>query len=123
MHHQLELEHIHTIKLEELDRMKSKFFANISHEFRTPLTLILGPLEQMISGKLKKNVHNQYKIMRRNANRLLQLITQLLDLSKLEEGKLKLQAQKTEIISLLKGLVHAFESLSFRKQITLKFES
>jgi signal transduction histidine kinase/DNA-binding response OmpR family regulator len=122
MQHRLELEQVHAAKLEELDQMKSRFFANISHEFRTPLTLILGPLEQMISGKLKKDVRDQYKIMRRNANRLLQLINQLLDLSKLEDGKLKLQAQKIEIVALLRGLVQAFESLAVLKNITLKFE-
>jgi signal transduction histidine kinase/ligand-binding sensor domain-containing protein/CheY-like chemotaxis protein/AraC-like DNA-binding protein len=115
--HELELEHVHTEKLEEVDQLKSRFFANISHEFRTPLTLILGPIEQMISGKLKGNLVEHYKIIRRNGKRLLQLINQLLDLSKLESGKLKLQARATEI------LVQAFESLAVRKKITLKFNS
>jgi ligand-binding sensor domain-containing protein len=90
--HQLELEHVHSEKLEEVDRIKSRFFANISHEFRTPLTLILGPAEQMLLGKFKGNLKEQYKIIIRNAKRLLQLINQLLDLSRLEAGKLKLQA-------------------------------
>ncbi len=123
MKHELELEHVHTEKLEEVDQLKSRFFANISHEFRTPLTLILGPIEQMISGKLKGNLVEHYKIIRRNGKRLLQLINQLLDLSKLESGKLKLQARATEIISLTNELVQAFESLAVRKKITLKFNS
>ena len=123
MKHKLEIEQLHGEKLEEVDRMKSRFFANISHEFRTPLTLILGPLEKIISGEMKENLQDHYKLMRRNAKRLLQLINQLLDLSKLESGKLKLQAQATEIITLLKGLVQAFESLAVLKKIELRFDS
>jgi len=94
--HELEIELLHGEKLEEVDHLKSRFFANISHEFRTPLTLILSPVEQMLSGKFKGSVKEQYKVIIRNARRLLQLISQLLDLSKLESGKLKLQAQITE---------------------------
>ena len=101
--------------------MKSQFFANISHEFRTPLTLILGPVRQMFSGEFKGNFKEQYKSIIRNADRLLNLINQLLDLSKLESGKLKLQAQATEIISLTNGLVQAFESLAVQKEISLNF--
>jgi signal transduction histidine kinase/ligand-binding sensor domain-containing protein/AraC-like DNA-binding protein len=121
MKHELELEHVHAKKLEEVDLLKSRFFANISHEFRTPLTLIKGPVKQMLSGDFAGNVKEQYKIILRNSDRLLQLINQLLDLSKLESGKLKLQVSKTDIIPLLKGLVFSFASLAERKKITLKF--
>jgi signal transduction histidine kinase/ligand-binding sensor domain-containing protein/AraC-like DNA-binding protein len=121
--HQMEMDHLQTEKLEEVDRLKSRFFANISHEFRTPLTLILGPVEQMLSGEFKGNMKEQLKIIIRNGKRLLQLINQLLDLSKLESGKLKLQAQAKEIISFTNGLVQVFESLAVRKEITLKFKS
>jgi signal transduction histidine kinase/ligand-binding sensor domain-containing protein/DNA-binding response OmpR family regulator len=120
---ELELEHLHTKKLEEIDRMKSRFFANISHEFRTPLTLILGPIERMISGELQENLHEQYKLIRRNGKRLLQLINQLLDLSKLESDKLKLKTRATDIIHMINGLVQAFESLAAQKNITLNFKS
>jgi len=120
--HELELKNVHAEKLEEVDRLKSRFFANISHEFRTPLTLILGPVEQMFSGEFKGNLKEQYKVIIRNAKRLLQLINQLLDLSKLESGKLKLQAQASEIISFTNGLVQAFESLAERKSIALIFQ-
>lgn len=121
--HQMEMDHLHAEKLEEVDRLKSRFFANISHEFRTPLTLIEGPVKQMLSGEFKGNIKEQFKIILRNSGRLLQLINQLLDLSKLESGKLKLQAQATEMISLTNGLVQAFESLAVRKKITLKFKT
>jgi signal transduction histidine kinase/DNA-binding response OmpR family regulator len=103
--------------------MKSRFFANISHELRTPLTLTEGPVKQMLNGECTGNIKEQYKMILRNSGRLLRLINQLLDLSKLESGKLKLQARATEIISLTNELVQAFESLAVRKQITLKFES
>jgi signal transduction histidine kinase/ligand-binding sensor domain-containing protein/DNA-binding response OmpR family regulator len=121
--HDLELEHVHAEKLEEVDHLKSRFFANISHEFRTPLTLILGPLKQMISGDFKGNLIDQYKIALRNGERLLKLINQLLDLSKLESGKLKIQAQEIDIISLTNELVQAFESVAVRKNITLIFRT
>jgi len=121
MKHELELEHVHAEKLEEVDRLKSRFFANISHDFRTPLTLIKGPVKQMLSGDFAGNVKEQYKMILRNSDRLLQLINQLLDLSKLESGKMKLQVCKTDIIPLMKRLVFSFASLAERKKIALKF--
>ena len=121
MKHELELEHVHAEKLEEVDRIKSRFFANISHEFRTPLTLIKGPVQQLMSDEFRENIKEKYKMILRNSDRLLQLINQLLDLSKLESGKMKLQVSKIDIIQLMKGLVFSFASLAERKKITLKF--
>ena len=121
--HDLELEHVHAEKLEEVDRMKSRFFANISHEFRTPLTLIQGPAKQIIEGNFKTSLKEQGDMILRNSKRLLSLINQILDLSKLESGQMKLQAGRTEVITLLKGLVLSFSSLADRKKITLKFET
>jgi signal transduction histidine kinase/ligand-binding sensor domain-containing protein/DNA-binding response OmpR family regulator len=118
----LVLESEHAEKLEELAKMKSDFFANISHEFRTPLTLILGPAE-----KIKKNESaNPVKdadIIARNSNRLLQLVNQLLDLSKLDAGKLKLEASPGNIISFLKGIALSFESLSEARDVMIKLKS
>jgi signal transduction histidine kinase/DNA-binding response OmpR family regulator len=119
--YKLEIEHLHTEKLEEVDQMKSKFFANISHEFRTPLTLILGPVKQMLSGDFVGNVKEQYRMIVRNGERLLQLINQLLDLSKLESGRMTLQVTKTDICEFLKVIVCSFSSLAESKTITLKF--
>lgn len=120
--HKLELEQIQIEKLAELDKMKSRFFANISHEFRTPLTLILGPLDKfkkVISGNVKKDV----EMMERNARRLQRLINQLLSLSKLESGKMKLQTVEVNLVKVIKGYVQAFESLAYQRNIDLKFES
>ena len=80
--------------LEEMDRLKTEFFANISHEFRTPITLTLGPLEQLLSGRrgpLSQDVNEQLEVMQRNQQRLLELINQILDLAKLEAGRMELR--------------------------------
>lgn len=105
-------------KVKEMDKVKSRFFANISHEFRTPLTLMLGPLKQMEQGKMNEPDSRKYlKMMRHNGERLLHLINQLLDLSKLESGKLQLQISKTDISGLLKATVYSFNSLAEQKQV------
>ena len=79
--HQLDLEQVNAEKLAELDIEKNKFFSNISHEFRTPLTLILGPLERLIIGKKDGQEKDQLNLVKRNARRLQTLINQLLSLS------------------------------------------
>ncbi|MDZ7313942.1 MAG: ATP-binding protein [candidate division KSB1 bacterium] len=120
--HQLELEHVHAAKLEELDRVKSHFFANISHEFRTPLTLILGPLEKLIAEAREIDLKQQYQVMRRSGQRLLNLINQLLDISKLESGSMTLRASCQDVVGLLRRIVNSFISLAERKHITLAFK-
>ncbi len=119
LRHQLELEHEHAEKLEEVDRMKSRFFANISHEFRTPLTLILGPVEQIISDNINESVKKNANLIKKNANNMLSLINQLLDISKIDSGKLGLQAAYQNIIPFLKGIVMSFESLAAMKSVKL----
>lgn len=121
--HQLELEHEHSEKLEEVDHMKSRFFANISHEFRTPLTLILGPSESIITETLDEKTKKKAGSIKRNANRLLNLINQLLDLSKLEAGRLKLETSYSNIVTFVKGIAMSFESLAERKDIVLKIKN
>jgi signal transduction histidine kinase/ligand-binding sensor domain-containing protein/AraC-like DNA-binding protein len=108
---------------EEMDKIKSGFFANISHEFRTPLTLILGPSENIIATSRDENIVRDAGIIKRNSTRLLQLVNQLLDLSKLEAGKLKLNCSKGNIVSLVKGVASSFESIAESKDIMLKIIS
>ncbi|MCB9037203.1 MAG: response regulator [Lewinellaceae bacterium] len=110
-------------KLKELDQLKSRFFADVSHEFRTPLTLILGPLENLISGTFKGDVRQDYRLMRRSARRLLRLINQLLDLSKVEAGKMMLEASYGDVIPFIRRNFHAFESLAKHKGINQRFET
>jgi predicted outer membrane repeat protein len=121
LQHQVEMDHFRAEKLEEIDRMKSRFFANISHEFRTPLTLILGPLEKLLSRTTDEESNEQLNLMQRSTRRLQQLIDQLLDLSKLEAGKMKLQAQEMDLIGFLKPLILSFASWAESKRIMLKF--
>jgi signal transduction histidine kinase/ligand-binding sensor domain-containing protein/CheY-like chemotaxis protein len=123
MKQQLQMEHFEAEKLREVDQMKSRFFANISHEFRTPLTLIKGPVKQILDGEFAGNLKEQCKMILRNSNRLLELINQILDLSKLESGEIKLQVAETDIIQYLKELVLTFSPLADRKKVTLKFTS
>jgi len=110
-------------QLKELDKLKSRFFANISHEFRTPLTLILGQIESIMTGNIGMKEKGKLRIADRNARRLLALISQLLDLSKLESGKMELKAEQHNIVSFLKSLFYSFESLAISQKINLKFES
>lgn len=111
-------------RLEDLDRAKSHFFANVSHEFRTPLTLILGPLQDVTDGRAKSDrLRDQVPMMRRNARRLLSLINELLDLSKLEAGALQLQARPTDLVPFVRGLTLAFSSKAEREHLTLLFEA
>ena len=121
--HSWELERVETEKYQEIDRMKSRFFANISHEFRTPLTLIKGPIQQMLSGDFKGSIEKQYKMILRNTNRLMQLINQLLDLSKLDSGEMVLRTSPEDIVPLVTGLTQSFESLAKQKNIELQFQS
>ena len=110
-------------KLLELDQIKSNFFANISHEFRTPLTLIKGQLENVLRMVKDETVKKKINIAFNNSNRLNRLINQVLDLSKLESGKMKLEYESTDIIALLKNRVASFDSLAEQNKILVKFES
>ncbi len=104
--------------LAELDTLKTRFFANISHEFLTPLTLILGNLQKLIARYSEDNQDKHiYQVMQRNAQRLLELINQLLDLSKLEAGSLKLETKAADIISFLKAIMLSFNSLADLRKI------
>ncbi len=121
--HKLALDLLAFEKLKELDRLKSHFFANISHEFRTPLTLILGQIESVLSSSAGTNEKAKLVVANKNARRLLILINQLLDLSKIEAGSMELKAGRHNIVTFLKSLFYSFESLAEAKKIGLKFEA
>jgi signal transduction histidine kinase/ligand-binding sensor domain-containing protein/DNA-binding response OmpR family regulator len=117
--HQVELRDVETKKLKQVDEMRSRFFANISHEFRTPLTLILGPIEKLRSKFTDEEGLHDLGMMKRNAHQLLRLINQLLDLSKLEAGGMKLHASRANIVPVVKGIANSFESLAVLRRIDL----
>jgi len=121
--HQADLDHLQTEKLQEMDQLKSRFFANISHEFRTPLTLILGPIKKVVDRTREVDTKKELNVVQRNANRLYELVNQLLDISKLEAGKMELKTKHVDIIPLLKGLVLSFVSLAETKKLELHFNS
>ena len=108
-------------QLSELDHLKTRFFANISHEFRTPITLILGPLKEMYNGTFKGDQKPTMGVMMRNGQRLLRLINQLLDLSKLEAGKMALQPTPVDLVQFLKETSSSYESMAVDKKIKFFF--
>lgn len=105
--------------LTEMDELKTQLYSDISHELRTPLTLILGPLEQMLSSEAqKKPTRRQIKLMRKNANSILQLVNQMLDLSKIDAKSLKLELSENDVTKFLKVRFANFASLAEQKNIS-----
>jgi signal transduction histidine kinase/DNA-binding response OmpR family regulator/ligand-binding sensor domain-containing protein len=108
--------------LEEINQAKNEFFVNISHELRTPLTLIIGPLKALREGTYTGDTTSLLNMMSRNGDRILQLINQLLDLTKLDRGKMQLQSGLHNITELLRSIVTSFHSAASMKDIDLTFE-
>ena len=107
-------------KLQELDNLKSQFFANISHELRTPLTLILAPLESYLHEKNTTGRQSKdFEIMYHNGLRLLKQINNLLDLAKIDAGKMQLSYAKTDLVGFVKGIVASVGPLAEKKGISL----
>jgi signal transduction histidine kinase/DNA-binding response OmpR family regulator len=107
----------------EVDTMKSRFFANISHEFRTPLTLLLGPIEKRLSNATDASDKKELSIMQTNASRLLTLVNQLLDLSRLESGSLKLQCRQLNLNELIDRVSSQFASMADSRNITFQIDA
>ena len=118
-----EMEHFQAERLAEVDRLKSRFFANISHEFRTPLTLILGPAEQAIESTQEPSMRQKLHLIKNNTEKLHALVNQLLDFSRLESGTMKLQVSRNDVVVFLRRTVMSFESWAERKKIDLAFHS
>ncbi|NOX86828.1 MAG: tetratricopeptide repeat protein [Chlorobi bacterium] len=110
-------------RAKESEKAKDQFFDNVSHELRTPLTLIMGPLEEIIETTIDENHKSNLQIIRRNTLRLHGMINELLDLSKLEFGKVKIRAKEEDIVELTRRFLQSFESLASQKKINLIFKS
>ncbi len=110
-------------RMHEIDNIKIKFFTNISHEFRTPLTLILTPIERLIKKTKDDEDRSQLVLIQRNGRRLLNLINQLLDFRKLEVQEFKLHADYGNIVAFLKDTAESFSDLAEYRSIKYKFKS
>ncbi|UZR99441.1 hybrid sensor histidine kinase/response regulator transcription factor [Chondrinema litorale] len=119
----LRIKELDAKKIIELNKLKSSFFTNVSHEFRTPITLLLGPLESLMkSTRTNEKLFFKYKLMHKNAKVLLRLINQILDTSKIEFGFMPLQVSKGNIISHIRDIYSSFEFLADTHQIKYTFE-
>jgi signal transduction histidine kinase/DNA-binding response OmpR family regulator/ligand-binding sensor domain-containing protein len=107
-------------KLQEMDRIKSRFFANISHEFRTPLTLIMAPIDDLLAQAGPGDSTDGLRTAMRNAKRLLRLINELLDLARLESGRVELRTSRMALLPFLRAIVHSFSSLAETRRIHLQ---
>jgi len=119
----LEQERQESKRIQELDRLKIKFLTNLSHDFRTPISLIMGPVDQLINEEHTTARLGKLNMVKRNARRLLNLVNQLLDFRKMEEHELQLQLSNGEFISFVKEVTDSFRDFAERKHINFLFES
>lgn len=113
-------------KLHEADQLKLRIFTNISHEFRTPLTLILGPVERLIAlgSRLSwSNAADQLRLLHRSANRLLKLINEILDIRKIDQRALMLHPESADIVGFVRNHAEAFRGMADELQIDLRYET
>ena len=124
LRNEIEFEKIQRKNEEEMHQMKLKFFTNISHEFRTPLSLILMPLERIINkNTFGEKERNDLIIVKNNASRLLRLINQLMDLRKIDNKRTKLKPEKVDLIRFCKEIFECFNIYAEQKSIAYTFEA
>ena len=112
----LELEVLYE-KTKELDQLKTQFFANVSHELRTPLALMVGPAEKLLASNLTGEQRRQLEVVDRNARHLLRHVNELLDLSKLEAGRMKLNYTEVDLAQLLRLIASYFDPMAQERGI------
>ena len=111
-----------TRELQSISKMKSKFFSSISHEFRTPLTLIKGPVEKQLRKSENDEDRNCLSLILRNSDRLLSLVDQLLSLSKIDAGHFVITAQQGDLLTILKGITNSFSYQASEKKINYQLD-
>ncbi len=114
----IQLQRYEEEKKEEIHQMQLQFFTNISHEFRTPLSLITGPVEKLLKEDADSKNNHVYQVIQRNANRLLQLINELMDFRKAESGALRLQVMPGSIPLFVDEIAEEFSELATQKNIS-----
>jgi signal transduction histidine kinase/DNA-binding response OmpR family regulator len=120
----IKIEKLEHNKIKEVNKMKLEFFTNVSHEFKTPLTLILGPLQNLL--KMETNdskTKESLLIMDRNANHLYRLINQVMDFRRVESNQLRVQASKGDFVDFCEKAVSSFHVLANEKHLSLSFKS
>jgi signal transduction histidine kinase len=110
-------------RLRETDIVKSRFFTNITHEFKTPLTLIINPAKELLAKATDKNAVSYLRHILNNATRLLQLINQLLDISKLESGLMIVMQEPLDLVALIRTHINAYQHTAIQKGIALQYVS
>lgn len=121
---ELVVERVKSKELHKIDMMKFQFFTNISHEIRTPISLIISPLSRIKNTSLpREQIIKDIDVVHRNAMRLGRLVDQLLDYRKVEAGKLKLELSRGNIVAFLENVLYMFKEMSEEKQVELKFFS
>jgi len=123
---EIEFEKVEAERIHELDAMKLRFFTNISHEFRTPLTLIIGLLQKLIQSPRsisRDSRHQNYQIISRNANRLLRLINQIMDIRKLDEGCMQLELKHRDIVQFIRAITSSFKFQAEQRHIHFGFKT
>lgn len=120
---ELEKEREEARRMHELDLMKIKFFTNISHEFRTPLSLIMAPVDKVLKQTKEPEIKKQLEFANRNARRLLNMVNQLLDFRKMESQELKLHEKGGEIISFIRDVAYSFKDIGEKKKISFVFDT
>jgi signal transduction histidine kinase/ligand-binding sensor domain-containing protein/DNA-binding response OmpR family regulator len=119
----LEQQHREAQRIRELDLMKTRFFTNVSHEFRTPLALITAPLEKLIKTTKDSEQKKQFTLIQRNAKRLLNLVNQLLDFRRLEVQEFKLVLSYGDIVKFIRDIFYSFSDIAEKKHIQLTFKT
>ncbi|WP_207535250.1 hybrid sensor histidine kinase/response regulator transcription factor [Desertivirga arenae] len=114
---QQELKELEEKKREEMQQVQLQFFTNISHEFRTPLSLIIGPLEKLLQTDPTGGFKQYYKVMYKNANRLMGLINELMDFRKIESGALRLKASPGNLDAFIAEIAEDFENTAAERNI------
>ena len=107
---------------EQLNEAKLQFFINISHEIRTPMTLIINPLEKLLADKRDGELHKTYLMIYRNAQRILRLINQLMDVRKLDKGQMFMKFRETDMVGFIADLMQTFEHMARKKNIRFVFK-
>lgn len=110
-------------RVQQVDALKTKFFTNVSHEFRTPLSLILSPLEKIIKKAGDSEQKKQLLLVQRNAKRLLNLVNQLLDFRRMEVQKFTVHLSRQDIVNFTRDIVCSFSDISEKKDIELGFKT